>query len=69
MENNNESTILNQFNAELPTTVKMSATEFLTQKMYVSPEEQAMRQAIHDFWHYEIDEEKVNAFLYQKMNF
>ncbi len=69
MEENNENTIPNQFDSHLPTTVNMTAKEFLTQKMYVSPEEQARRQAIYDFWHQEIDEEKVNAFLYQKMNF
>lgn len=66
MENN---TISNEYNPQLPTTVKMTAKEFLMQTIYVSPEQQARRQAIYDFWHHEIDEEKVNAFLFQKMNF
>lgn len=69
MEENNEKTIQNQFDSQLPVTVNMTAKEFLTQSIYVSPEQQARRQAIHDFWHQEIDEEKVNAFLYQKMKF
>lgn len=65
----NEFNVPNQFDTQLPATIKMSAKEFLTQDIYVSPEQQARRQAISDFWHHEIDEEKVNAFLYQKMNF
>lgn len=69
MENNNENIVTNQFDSQLPTTVSMTTKEFLTQSIYVSPEQQARRQAIHDFWHQEIDEEKVNEFLFQKMKF
>ena len=69
MENNNVENISNQFDSQLPTTVNMSAKEFLTQSIYVSPEQQARRQAIYDFWHQEIDEKQVNDFLCQKMNF
>lgn len=69
MENNNEFNMENQYDAQLPATIQMSAKDFLTQEMYVSPEQRARRQAISDFWHHEIDEEKVNAFLFQKMNF
>lgn len=69
MENNNENIVANQFDSQLPTTVSMTTKEFLTQSIYVSPEQQARRQAIHDFWHQEIDEEKVNEFLFQKMKF
>ena len=56
MEDNNENQVPNQFDSKLPTTVNMTAKEFLTQEMYISPEERARRQAIYDFWHYEIDE-------------
>lgn len=69
MENNNENIVTNQFDSQLPTTVSMTTKEFLTQSIYVSPEQQARRQAVHDFWHQEIDEEKVNEFLFQKMKF
>lgn len=69
MENNNENIVTNQFDSQLPTTVSMTTKEFLTQSIYVSPEQQARRQAMHDFWHQEIDEEKVNEFLFQKMKF
>ena len=69
MEENKEFEVQDQFNPQLPTTVNMDAKEFLTQKIYLTPEQQAKLQAVSDFWHHEIDEEKVNDFLFQKMDF
>ena len=69
MEENKEFEVQNQFEgAQLPATVNIDAKDFLTQKIYLTPEQQAKLQAVSDFWHHEIDEEKVNDFLFQKMD-
>ena len=69
MEENNDFNVPNQYDTQLPATVNMTAKDFLTQKIYLTPEQQAKLQAVSDFWHHEIDEEKVNNFLFQKMDF
>ena len=35
----------------------------------LTPKQEATFKAINDFWHQEIDEDQVHAFLFQKVQF
>lgn len=65
--------IENQFNSEVPTKVSSGdkAMQFLCQEMNfgLTPKQKATLQAIDDFWHQDITDEKANEFIFQKMKF
>lgn len=70
---NNDNIIPNQFNVGVPTKVNTwtKIKNFLFQeiKIELTPRQAEVFGAINDFWHQEVDEEKVHSFLFQKMNF
>ena len=60
---NNDNVIPNQFDTAVPTKISTwtKIKNFLFQEITV--------KAINDFWHQEIDEDQVHAFLFQKVQF
>ena len=68
--NNN---IGNQFDAGVPTKISTwtKIKNFLLQEIVIelTPRQEEVFNSINNFWHQEIDEEKVHNFLFQKMEF
>ena len=60
---NNDNVIPNQFDTAVPT--KISTWTKIKNFLF----QEATFKAINDFWHQEIDEDQVHAFLFQKVQF